>query len=88
MITRSLIAAVVGIALIGGTIADASAKIVVQTGTKTAVTQTIGGKQTRKVAVRHRTHVSHRAMTKRAKLASGKRIVVSHISKRVMPRHV
>ena len=91
MITRTLIAAVVGIALAGGSVADASAKVVAQTGSKSVVTKTVGGKQLRTVAVKHRALISHRAMTKRVKtvkFVGGKRIVVSHFVKRIALKHV
>ncbi len=91
MITRTLIAALVGISIVGGALSEASAAVANQSGTKTVAAQTIGGKQIRTVAAKHRMHVSHRTSIKRLKIAKrvgGKRLVVSHVVKKTNPKHV
>ena len=91
MFTHKLIAVTLGLALVGGSVADASAKVATKTASKTVATHTMGGRSLRTSAARHRIHVSHRAVTKRVKIAKhvgGKRLVVSHLNKRITPKHV
>ena len=64
--------------------------VTMATGTKSVASQTMPSKHLRKVAIKHRIHVSHRAIKriKVAKLTTGKRLVVSHVARRSAPKHV